>query len=61
MLPKEFDPHAMPVYLPEISDTESATDCTGLIPRGLRGLDEEESYLQLYSTSLPGEPESGKE
>ena len=31
MLPKEFDPHAMPVYLPEISDTESATDCTGTI------------------------------
>ena len=53
MLPKDSDPHAMPVYLPEISDTESATECTGLIPRGLRDTDEEEAYLQLYSTSLP--------
>ncbi len=53
MLPREFDPHHMPIYLPEISDTESATECTGLVPRSPDDLDELESYLQLYSTSLP--------
>lgn len=53
LLSKFFDPNRRPIYLPEISATESATECTGLMPTPVSNAEEELSYQQLCSTALP--------
>ena len=55
MLPRYFDPRRRPIYLPEISATESATERTGLMPTPARDPEAERSYQELCSTSLPEE------
>lgn len=43
-------------YLPSLSDTESSTECTGLIPSQPENAAERESYQELFSTALPEDP-----
>lgn len=40
-------------FLPDISQTVSATECTGLIPTPVHSQAEEESYEALYSVEQP--------
>ena len=40
-------------YLERENSTVSATECTGLIPRGIKTHDEAESYKELYNVYQP--------
>lgn len=40
-------------YMPNISNVASDTECTGIVPTQPQSEEELESYLDLYSTSLP--------
>lgn len=47
--------HKLPIdYLEEENSTISATECTGLIPRGIKTKSEAESYKELYNVYQPG-------
>lgn len=40
-------------YMPNISNVASSSECTGIVPTQPQSEEELESYLDLYSTSLP--------
>ena len=40
-------------YMPNISNVASGSECTGIVPTQPQSEEELESYLDLYSTSLP--------
>ena len=40
-------------YMPTISNVASDTECTGIVPVQPQSEEELDSYLDLYSTSLP--------
>ncbi len=40
-------------YLERENSTVSATECTGLIPRGIKTHDEAEAYKELYNVYQP--------
>lgn len=40
-------------YMPNISNVASSSECTGIVPTQPQSKEELESYLDLYSTSLP--------
>lgn len=40
-------------YMPNISNVASDTECTGIVPVQPQSEEELDSYLDLYSTSLP--------
>ncbi len=40
-------------YMPTISNVASSSECTGIVPTQPQSEEELESYLDLYSTSLP--------
>lgn len=40
-------------FMPNISNVASDTECTGIVPVQPQSEEELDSYLDLYSTSLP--------
>lgn len=40
-------------YMPNISNVASSSECTGIVPTQPQSEEELESYLDLYSSSLP--------
>lgn len=40
-------------YMPQISNVASSTECTGLVPNQPQTEEELDSYMELFSNSLP--------
>ena len=52
-----MDPRKRPIYLPEISNVVSSSECTGLVPARPADREGLEAELDLSSTALPRTPE----
>lgn len=56
MQKKGFDYGENTEFFPDVSDTASATECTGLMPTPPENREELESYRTLYSMETPPAP-----
>lgn len=57
---KNLPPKTLPIdYLESANSTVSATDCTGLTPRGIKTEAETEAYNELYNVDVPDSDFSG--